>query len=72
MIIERETIDARDAARYLGMSYWMLLQHAKQGKVPHTKLGGRLLFRLRTLDVWMDEREAESVNQSGTLRKVSK
>ena len=57
------TIKAKDAAKYLGISYWKILEMAKAGEVPHVRAGRRVLFRRETLDRWMAAQEAESVQQ---------
>ncbi len=74
--VERETITAREAAEYLGISYWKLLQLAKAREVPHVRLQGRLLFRRKSLDEWLEEQEMRSVRageeaeQRGKIRKL--
>lgn len=74
--MDRETITAREAAEYLGISYWKLLQLVKAGKIPHIRLPGRVLFRRKTLDEWMEEQERisvrteEKMEQKGKIRKL--
>ena len=73
--MERETITAREAAKYLGISYWKLLQLAKAGKIPHIRFPGRILFRRKGLDEWLAEQERKSVfskeeEQKGKIRKL--
>jgi excisionase family DNA binding protein len=74
--VDRETITAREAAEYLGISYWKLLQLVKVGKIPHIRLPGRVLFRRKTLDEWMEEQERisvrteEKMEQKGKIRKL--
>lgn len=55
------TMTSREAAQYMGVSYWKLLELAKAGRVPHVRLDGRVLFRRDALDVWMSTLEAASV-----------
>lgn len=74
------TMKAKDAAEYLGISYWLILEMAKQNKVPHIACGGRKLFRKAALDKWMVEQEQSVVIEKkedksfpqgyGTLRKI--
>ena len=48
--IKSPTLNAKQAAQYIGISYWTLLDLARQGKIKHFRGGNRLLFRqLRTL-----------------------
>jgi excisionase family DNA binding protein len=51
------SVGLKDAARLLGISDRTLWGMAKRGEVPHVKLGGRLVFRVATLDAWLHERE---------------
>lgn len=55
----RSTLDAKQAADYLGVSYWLILELVKRGEVPVVRLGSRLLFRMETLDKWMASKEQE-------------
>lgn len=69
---------AKDAAMYLGISYWLLLELTKKRELPFIAAGGRKLFRKESLDLWMANREVQSVQTNpepagyGTLRKVNK
>lgn len=71
-----DIMDAREAAKYVGvLSYWTLLEMAKQGKVPHIRVGRRVFFRAEALDEWVRDLETggsrqEEVVQRGTLRRV--
>lgn len=70
--LERVTLHAREAASYIGVSYWTILELAKEQKIPHVRVGNRVLFRAFKLDEWMDEQENNSVSQvdAGTLRRL--
>lgn len=63
----RATIGSKEAATYVGMSYWKLLEEAKAGRIPHIRVGSRVLFRRHSLDLWLDEREKESVASKGNV-----
>lgn len=54
------TMSAQDAARYLGISYWLITQMVKKGEIPHIRLGKKIFFRKQTLDQFMDVQEKES------------
>ncbi len=58
--IARTTMKAKEAAGYLGISYWTLLQKVREKKIPCIKMGKRLLFRQETLAKWLAEQEAAS------------
>lgn len=75
--IEQECVtwDAKTASKYLGISYWLLLNMVKKHQVPFIKAGDRFLFRKETLDLWMKNQEIQSVqaeqpNNFGKLRKI--
>jgi len=59
--VQKATLQTRQAAEYIGISYWKLLELAKAGLVPHIRIGGRLLFRRETLDVWLEQQERASL-----------
>lgn len=72
--LERVTLPAKPAARYLGISYWKLLELVRVGKIPHIRVGGRILFRKEGLDRWLEEQEAASIRKeeplSGRIRRL--
>ena len=57
----KATMKAKEAAEYLNISYWKLMELRKAGKVPCIELDGLFLFRKETLDQWLTEREAASI-----------
>jgi len=57
----RVTMYANEAAAYLGISYWLLLELVKRGKLRPIKAGGRYLFRESSLIAWMDSQERGAV-----------
>jgi len=57
----RNTMRAREAARFIGISYWKLLDMAKRGEIPHVRVGKLVLFRRNTLEGWLANQEAASV-----------
>ena len=61
--LECSTLKAKEAAAYLGVSYWLLLEMAKRGEVPHIRAGKLVLFRKEALDDWMRQQEQLSVRE---------
>jgi len=55
------TVKAKQAAKYLNISYWKILDMVKKGEIPHIKAGKLVLFRQETLDQWLVEQEQQSV-----------
>ncbi len=70
----RATVKAKEAAQYLGLSYWKLLEMIKAGKGPACiHAGNRLLFRTTSLDAWMEAQEKASVAvepERGKIRRL--
>lgn len=59
--ITRSTLTMKEAAEYLGISYWLINQLAKRKKIPFSKVGGKFLFRVKALDEYLTEQEKASV-----------
>jgi excisionase family DNA binding protein len=76
VILPRTTLKAKEAAKYLGISYCKLLELAKSRKIPHIRAGSRVLFRKESLDRWMTDQETSSLSSDdiqgtyGTLRRL--
>jgi excisionase family DNA binding protein len=51
---QREVMDIRQAADYLGISTDTLYKYASEGFVPAFKLGNRWRFKRSRLNDWMD------------------
>lgn len=71
--IKPVTMSAREAAKYIGISYWLLLDMVKKDQVPFIKCGNRKLFRKVALDKWMEQQEklsGSNSNEYGVLRKI--
>ena len=54
-------------AKLIGISDRKLWEMVDHGEVPHVKLGGRLVFRVATLDKWLEERERASSGGSSAI-----
>jgi excisionase family DNA binding protein len=52
---QREVMDIRQAADYLGISADTLYKYASEGFVPAFKLGNRWRFKRSRLNDWMDQ-----------------
>lgn len=66
------TMTANEAAQYIGISYWKLLDMVKKHEVPYIACGSRKLFRKEALDRWMEEQEKKALEkpiQQG-IRKI--
>jgi excisionase family DNA binding protein len=64
------TIDGYKAAEHIGISYGLLMKMVANNKVPCIHAGDRKLFRIETLDRWMEEQEKQSTVRTNAIRKV--
>lgn len=60
--VKRITLTMREAAEYLGISYWLINQLVRRKEIPCSKVGGKFLFRVQVLDEYLSSKEQESVN----------
>ena len=59
--VKRITLTMREAADYLGISYWLINQLVKRKQIPCSKVGGKFLFRVKALEEYLSEKEQASV-----------
>lgn len=70
-VIQRATVNAKQAALYLGVCEETLMHEVRQYKVPHNKLRGRYIFHLPTIDKWMENQGlANSQGLKGSERSA--
>lgn len=60
--VKRTTLTMKEAAEYLGISYWLINQLVRKKQIPCSKVGGKFLFRVQVLDKYLSNKEQESVN----------
>ena len=60
--IQRTTLTMKEAAEYLGISYWLINQLVRRKEIPCSKVGVKFLFRVHVLDEYLSSKEQESVN----------
>ena len=53
-------VSAREAARMLGVSVRTLYDLLARGELPSVRVNGRRLFRLKSLEDWVAQREQAS------------
>ena len=44
-------------AKYLGVSYCLVGQMVRKNEIPHFRVGGRILFRKKSIDDYMEQQE---------------
>lgn len=47
----------KETAKYLGVSYWLVGQMVRKNEIPHFRVGGRILFRKKSIDDYMEQQE---------------
>lgn len=60
--VQRTTLTMKEAAEYLGVSYWLINQLVRRKEIPCSKVGGKFLFRVQALDEYLSSKEKASVN----------
>ena len=60
--VQRTTLTMKEAADYLGISYWLINQLVRRKEIPCSKVGGKFLFRVQALDEYLSSKEKASVN----------
>ncbi len=60
--IQRTTLTMKEAAEYLGISYWLINQLVRRKEIPCSKVGGKFLFRVQVLNEYLNSKERESIN----------
>ena len=59
--IERTTLTMKEAAEYLGISYWLTNQKERTKQLQCSKFGGKFLFRVQALDDYLTKKEQDSI-----------
>ena len=60
--VQRTTLTMKEAADYLGISYWLINQLVRRKEIPCSKVGGKFLFRVQVLNEYLNSKERESIN----------
>ena len=61
--VERTTLTMKEAAEYLGISYWLVNQLVRRKQIPCARVGGRVLFRVQALEEYLKEKEENSIKK---------
>ena len=59
--VQRTTLTMKEAAEYLGISYWLINQLVRKKQIPCSKVGGKFLFRVQALDEYLTKKEKDSM-----------
>lgn len=55
--VERTTLTVQEIAKYIGLSVDMIYKLCRQKQIPHIKIGSRTLFKLNSIDKWLEDLE---------------
>ncbi|TJZ40065.1 helix-turn-helix domain-containing protein [Priestia megaterium] len=53
------TITVKEAAEYIGVSKDLIYSLVREKRIPHIRVGQRILFRKQTIDQWFSIQEAK-------------
>ncbi|WP_409302329.1 helix-turn-helix domain-containing protein [Peribacillus sp. SCS-155] len=56
--ITNVTLSVNEAALYIGVSTDLIYELVRKKKIPHFRVGQRILFRKASVDTWIVEQEA--------------
>ena len=62
--VQRTTLTMKEAAEYLGISYWLITQLVRRKQIPCSRVGKRILFRKEALDIYLSKQEQDSIRKS--------
>lgn len=57
--MNKETINVKEAAEYIGVSKDLIYILVREKRIPHIRIGQRILFRKQTIDQWFSLQEEE-------------
>lgn len=61
--MERQTLNVVEIAKYLGISKDLIYQLVRENRIPHLKVGRRILFRIISINRWLQDVEEGSIKQ---------
>lgn len=57
-----EILDAKELSDYLGLNQKLIYQHAREGRLPSTRIGGKVVFTRESIDQWIIESTEQSLS----------
>lgn len=54
-VITKRVLDSAEAARYLGISYWLIRKLVREKKIPHYKIESKTFFTKEILDQYIED-----------------
>ena len=59
--------DKRELAEYIGISIYTINAWVSQKRIPHIKLGRRILFDMKDIEKWINEQKVEPLSEEKNL-----
>lgn len=66
---EKRIFDSKEAANYLGISYWLIRKLVRERKIPHFKTESKTLFTKELLDKYIQDslEEVHLTNEENSI-----
>ena len=65
IVVEPDIMNAKQAASYLKISYWLILKLAREHRIPSFHCGNKVLFRKSTIDQFIAAQEQDFCQSVG-------
>ena len=53
-------LDTKQAAEFIGCSVYTLREFVRQKRIPHYRVGAKIMFRITSLEKWIDNQEKDN------------
>lgn len=63
----RRVLDSTEAAKYLGISYWLIRKLVREKKIPHYKIESKTLFTKEILDKYIQNSLEDESPKKGKI-----
>lgn len=57
--MERTTITVDELSEWIGISKDLVYSLCREKKIPHMRIGKRILFKISSVEKWLDEQEVK-------------
>ena len=67
----KRVLDSNEAAKYLGISYWLIRKLVREKKIPHYRIESKTLFTKEILDSFIQDSLEEVKKEETPKKKLS-
>ena len=67
MSTTKRVLDSAEAAKYLGISYWLIRKLVREKKIPHYKIESKTLFTKEILDKYIQNSLEDESSKKGKI-----